>query len=413
MVWRLNFSWSLVASGVSAVSQWLVIAFLARWFSSNALGQYTYALALVAPVVALGQLNLRLMQTVDQSREFSLGDFYAARTVGTIASAILLAVVVVLDPVVGSSVALILLVALSRFVEGVGDVAHGQFLQAERADLYAKSLVLRSVLQIAAVLGVSTISQDVVLVGVGLLVSALVPVVGFDLRKAAVLSGTAAFDLTLARIAGRVENCAKILRRAAPLGVMGVLGSLYQNIPRYEIGSRLGVEQVGHFSAVFYFTFIGYVVISAIGGSVSPKISRTYERARSEYRSLVLRVTLGATLVGVFGTVVAALWGAEVLSVAYGSGYGRFESLLVWIMLSSVLWYAATALSFCAIAAGRFNGQAVAHVIAVVLTWASAGSMIERYGLPGAAIALTIGLAGLLIAQIWIVYRIARDGYRD
>ncbi|MEP6574239.1 MAG: oligosaccharide flippase family protein, partial [Gemmatimonadota bacterium] len=194
-----------------------------------------------------------------------------------------------------------------------------------------------------------------------------------------------------------------LVRHAFPLGLMAVLGSLYQNIPRFFIERYQGIQAVGYYSAVFYLTYAGYTVIAAMGNATSPRLAVSYLESPRKFARTVTGLTLLGGGIGVTGTIVSLLAGHWVLSVLYRPEYSQYQALLVWIMISSTLWYMATLLVFAAIAAKRFASQAYLHGLAAATTLAFCPLLIPRLGILGAAVALTSGVAVLFVAELVVV----------
>jgi O-antigen/teichoic acid export membrane protein len=186
---------------------------------------------------------------------------------------------------------------------------------------------------------------------------------------------------------------------------MAVLGSLYQNIPRFFIERYQGLAAVGYFSAVFYLTYVGYTLVSALGSATSPRLARLFAEDGEQFSRMTMTLVLLGGGIGAAGTVAALVAGRWMLGILYRAEYSQYHSLFVWVMVSSTFWYMATLLIFAGIAAKLFRPQAYLHATATLITLALCPWLLRDFGLSGAAIALTAGVAALLVGEGILVYR--------
>ena len=410
-LWR-SFFWSLVGVSGFAGSQWAIIVLLAKLGTAAILGVYAYALAVTAPVLLFVQMNLRLVQAVDSNREFRFADYLGVRAIGSVLALPVLALFVLVTEQPFAVMIVIGVLACAKVIDGLSDVVHGLLQQRERTDKQAISLLIRGTLQVALLAVVLMSTGDVrwsaVAVAVGSVVSLLlydIPLSGRILRDEA---EPATGWVRLSYLRGRANVRLQLARRALPLGIMAVLGSLYQNIPRYFVERAMGLEAVGYYSAVFYLTFVGYTVVAAMGNATAPTLARLYTADAGRFRRMSFALAGFGALLGGIGMLLAAWQGDWLLGLLYRAEYAQYQGLLVWVMLSSCFWYAATLLGFAAIAAQRFRLQAYLHAVAALATVIAAPPLLKAYGLEGGAMALTVGVFPLLIGECVIVWSATR-----
>lgn len=407
-----NFVWSFVGSAGFAASQWAIIVALAKLGSPVMVGVYTFALAVTAPVLLFVQLNLRLVQAVDFTHEYRFSDYLLVRLIGSMVALIAVGgyAWITHQPVIGGVV--IMLIALGKTIDGVSDVVYGLLQQRERMDRMAISLLLRGLLQLAAVWIIVATTHSIAWGAAGLVGASITVTLFYDfpsLRWVLGLTRAQASQASRRQHANRRAVLIRLARRAFPLGLMAVLGSLYQNIPRFFIDRYDGVAAVGYFSAVFYLTYAGYTVVAALGNATSPRLAALYATDVVRFRRLTMRLAAAGFGVGALGTIVAVLFGHRVLAILYRADYASQQPLLIWVMISSAVWYGATLLVFAAIAAKRFAPQAYLHGAAAAVTFALCPVLLPRFGLPGAAMALTAGVSALLLGESVVVYLAIRD----
>jgi hypothetical protein len=74
-----SFSWVLAGQVVTAAGQWAAIVILAKLGTLEALGQYAFANALVAPVFLMANAELRSVIVSDSHRGEALRDYVTFR----------------------------------------------------------------------------------------------------------------------------------------------------------------------------------------------------------------------------------------------------------------------------------------------------------------------------------------------
>lgn len=196
---------------------------------------------------------------------------------------------------------------------------------------------------------------------------------------------------------------------ALPLGaVMGIL-ALQPNIPRYLIAHFLGERDLGIFSAMVYLSFMGIIVVAAMGQSAAPRLANHYAAGNySTFRSLLLRLLLVGSAIGTLGTGVALLAGRPLLVILYGPEYGAYADVLVWLMAAAALAFPASLLGYGLTAARYFNIQLPLHILVTGFTAIAAWILIPERGIMGAALALVTGslvhLAGSAAVMWHAVY---------
>ncbi|MBU5618055.1 hypothetical protein KPY62_13335, partial [Psychrobacter sp. TAE2020] len=73
--------WLLGGNVIFALSQWLILTIIAKYFSGQALGEYSYALSIAAPVFMLTNLQLRpiLIADYNSDKYYRYENFFSLR----------------------------------------------------------------------------------------------------------------------------------------------------------------------------------------------------------------------------------------------------------------------------------------------------------------------------------------------
>jgi O-antigen/teichoic acid export membrane protein len=400
-----NFSWTLISAGVSAFCQWGMFVVLAKLCSTTMVGQFALALAITAPVFVFAALNLRTIQATDARRDFRFGDYLGLRLL-SVSSA--LTFVFVIEIVSGHDVHLLFVVvitAVARALDFIGDTVFGLQQQHERMDRIAISQMLRSILQIVVVATTAYITRNVLWAVTGQAVVSLVVLLTYDLRNAGRLhqfpwpTRNPARYPSLVRLAtlrfGSWRNIRALIRMSFPLGLVALLGSLMVNIPRYFIESSDGTAKLAVYSAMGYVMNVGGIAATSLCQATAARLARNYVENLAQYRILILQLIAMAAANGLVGVLVAVFWGRQFLTIMYRPEYAMYPAVFAWLMVAAGLSYIIAALGFGLAAARKFDVQLLVYVCAAVVTAAACVPLVPRYSLLGAAWALLAGLLTL------------------
>lgn len=405
---RANFSWTFVGNAVNAAAWFLMTTVLAKLGSPEHVGQFALGLATTAPIFMFATLRLRDVQATDTKQEYLFGDYLALRLITTVL-AMLAVVAIILVSGFQREVALVILATgLSKSSEAVSDAFYGLFMQQERLDRIAKSMIVKGPLSLLG-LGIGFYLTGSVFWGViGLAAARAVIMVSYDIRNAtlslksssAPITGSIPIDLP------RPRWEATILKRLAwltlPLGFVTMLISFNGNIPRYFIEGHLGSYQLGIFAAISAFQKAAPTVVQALGRSASPRLAKYHaaNNARA-FRRLALRLVGIGILLGGAGVLVALVAGRPILTLFYGPEYA-LPGLFGLVMLGAGIDYIATMLLFVITSARYFKVQLPLQLLTTGAVALACFWLVPSTGLVGAAIALIIGnlirAGGTLIA---------------
>jgi O-antigen/teichoic acid export membrane protein len=407
---RVSFYWMLAGHVVGAGCKWLELSLLAKLGTRHMVGQFAYALALTAPVVMLTNLQLRAVQATDARGQFPFRTYLGVRLAGNaLALAVIggLAALAVRDGTPGA-LGIVLAMGVAKVIEAAGDVFHGLLQRHERLDVIARSLIAKGVLSVAAMIVALRVTGSVLWAVAGLAVAHAAVLAAYDVPQSRALWAR--------RVGGwgrlfELGPMLRLIRVALPLGVVMMLASLGSNVPRYFVEHRLGVGELGVFSAVSYIMVAGLAVIGALGHAAIPRLSRHYAAGdRSAFLRVMLLLVALALALGAGGVAVAVVGGRRVLSLLYRSDYAYAQPVLVWTMIGATAAYLGTAFDYCLTAARSLPAQAPLWAAMLAATAAGCALLVPRYALVGAAMAVALGYAVQCIGAGWLLSRALRRG---
>jgi O-antigen/teichoic acid export membrane protein len=97
---------------------------------------------------------------------------------------------------------------------------------------------------------------------------------------------------------------------AAPLGAVVFLLAIQAQLPRYVVAGLLHTHELGLFSAAAYITFIGSILVNALGAPACVRLAKYHAtQERSALFKLMTKLILVAAALGVAGILISAFFG--------------------------------------------------------------------------------------------------------
>lgn len=372
---RRNAVAVVVGNAAYALSQFVMLAALARLTNSAEVGRYALALALTAPLFLLAGLKLRQVQVTDVHGHNTPGQFRGLRSITSMLALVAaLAVAVVVDLPLTTVTA----VALNKVAEGQLDSLFGTLQRHQHMTIVARALVARSVLGLVAFVVAVALTESA---AAGSLALAAVTLV--------VVRWTAA-DVRRLGHDVRPDFSARPLRSLAwlalPLGISVALGSVLANVPRYVLQHLEEPSTVGVFAALAYLTTVTGTVVQAVAESASPRLADQFASGRvAAMRRLLLRLVLTGTSIGMLGVVVSWLLAEDALQLLFGPEYAAQADVLVVLMVAATFQYASLFVGTSVDAMRAFRVQAPLTALGLVTAIVAGWWLTRDHGLIGTA----------------------------
>jgi O-antigen/teichoic acid export membrane protein len=399
---RRNFSWTFIGNAVYAACQWGMLVVLAKLGSSEMVGQFTLGLAVTAPVIMLTNLQLRAIQATDAKKQYLFSDYLGLRLLSTTLALIAIATITLISGYQWETSLVILLVGLAKAFESISDVYYGLIQQHERMDRMAMSLMIKGPLSLL-LLGMGIyISHHLVGGVLGLILAWAAVLVGYDIRSSIFILNNGTSERGALHPRWNLKTLSRLVWLALPMGLVMMLISLNDSIPRYIIARYLGEQQLGIFAAMAYLMVAGNMVVLALGQSASPRLAKYYATGdRKAFSTLLVKLAgIGAVLGGV-AVLVALIGGRELLTLLYKPEFAQQADLFVWLMVAAGIGYVASFLGYGMTAARYFRIQIPLFASATGMSAVTCLCLIPTRGLQAAAIAL------VLSAIVQIVFSLA------
>lgn len=399
---KTNIFYAVLGTGVFNACRYAPIILMAKLASDSAtLGQYTYCMALISPIVLFFTMGARSALVADAANEFSYGVYSRLREVCLVGAGIVL--LGMLGSVMSeeSRIAYVLIfvgIALERIFGGMTELVWGVYQKRERIDQLAWAQALQ---------GMGTATPFLILLPTCYLLFHTAADYGsrFTLAAAiATLLGASSWGaLYFLRDRPRTLNqkdCDwtatwpqvwRLFLRVLPLGITLMMINLCDSIPRIVLKKQEGgIQALGFFGALAYFTMAANLLLIQAGTAASNRLARYFHENYAAFVRLALKMIIGTIVVGLLTYTAAYLVGKPVLRILYKAEYSAHFPEFMILVLGQCVGLMASMLGIVVTLAGRFWVQVAIHA-AILITAAA----LSFWWIPGSE--------NLLRAAAWTI----------
>ena len=386
--------WLVGGNFVFAFSQWVILIFFARMTNQENLGQYALALAIVTPIFAVGNLQLRPLYILDVNSEqkYTYTHFYYLRL---ICSFIALACCLVLGLFFNVSILVLLLVGLLKFFESYSDIIYAYYNAHDQTQLISKSLFLKGTLSVLAV-AVGLYLFDFYTALILFLIVYLVVWLFIDNLYIQKTQEIKKMSLDLG-----------MMKSAIPMGISLGIVTLQSNIPRLFLDQYASIEAVGIFTVLSYFIIVGSIFINSICQYLSPRLTHAWNHNRAYFKKLLSMALLVAGGLGLIAIFLSYFMGEFVLNLVYGAEYVAYTDAFVLTMVAGFILYLATVLGYTLTAIGFIKQQVYLFSIVLIFSVLVSYLCIPEYGIIGGIYTLMVSyLVQCVLSLLVVLFRL-------
>ncbi len=386
---RFNLVSSTLGYMGYGAAQWAMLIVLARLATPEAVGQFSLAFAITAPVFLAFDMQLRRIVASDVTHRISPRAALSVRVSGcALATA---AIMVVSAYLHYSSVQrdLNLAVALAKSCESISDLLYGYFQRVEKMHSIAFSLLLKGVGGLAGLWAVLWQTGSVVHATTAVACAWFLLLVSFDAPRVRKLLRQTAQP---AEVAPAIASWRPLIRMAGPLGIAMVLNSLGQNIPRYVLEAGRGRAALGVYAAASYFFLVGARLTMATADAILPRLSKLANTDLDAFTRMLWKAVIPIVLLGIVLALLAIPLAQPLLVRLYGRAYAAGAAALVIVFLASSLHCIACIFQVALMALRQIYVQVGIVAAGTLSALLVSAALVSSLGGTGAAIGLAAGL---------------------
>jgi O-antigen/teichoic acid export membrane protein len=401
-------SWSLLANFFYALSQWALIAALARLSNPETVGRYALAAAVASPPMILASLQLRTVAAMDVRRRFALATYWKVRLPATGSALLAVVALVWMLRLPALSALETAMMAVLKSLEGFADVYYGLLQRNERMATIAWSCCGKGTL--------SFFTFAALLRATGLLWAALAGMAACHLIALALVERPACREALRSETAafppcppdgkpGSDSGSARqLVRGAVPLGLVVAFISVNASMPRYFIEWRQGSAMLGCFAALGSLALALQTAVSAVAQAAAGRLAFYHSQDRAAFFRLTGKILALAFIVGA-AAAGGSRWLMPLVTLLYGPSYASQPQLLGWLMAAAALFGISSLLGTALTAAQVVWAQPALYAAAVVCSIGFCRIFIWPGHPAAGAQALVISAAVLAIGQAALLHR--------
>jgi O-antigen/teichoic acid export membrane protein len=415
---RINFTWTFFGNLIYAACSWAMLIALAKFGTTEDVGQFALGLAVTAPIILFANLQLRNLQATDSRREYLFRDYLGLRLIMLFVALVVIVAVALLSGYQYETALTIIIIGIGKAIDSLSDVIYGLLQQNEQMKRISVSTTLKGIFSLVMLIAGKILTGSILGAALGWAIASVIVFCFYDIRSAMLIQ--VAEKLLNSKSAAQQDSLIPRFKRASlrkliwltlPLGLTAMLLSLHGNIPRYYISHYLGEDALGIFASIAFLVTVGDLTLNAMGQVISPRLAKYYtSQNRAAYEKLFLRFLGLGLLMGTLGIIAVLVFGRQILTLIYGSEYAESTNVLFWIAIETSISFVASSLGYALTSARILNVQPIIVLVGVGATVLLCIVLIPAYGLLGAAWAtlgaIIVQTILLLLAGTAIVRRL-------
>lgn len=396
---KTNSLWMVSGNGSYALFQGLIMIFISKTLGVEALGYFSLALALTAPIMLFSNFGLRTLWITDVGSEFSFKQFLRLRVFTVLVGLCFSLLIASFYINEGFGIFLIIiLVGLSKAIESFSDLQYAVYHKNMRQKKIAISLVLRGGCGALGIfLGALYFNSLEVAVLFYLLSWALVfLIIDFPAQKDSYYS------------CQNLEShkSTEVLKLGLPLALAILFINLNLMGPRIILEQLVSIQALGIFASLYFFVQIGSIVANSIGQTAIPKLAKFYHQGLwKEHLTLVCKVLLIILLMGVLLAIFFYFFGEIILMLLFNEEISQNYKLLSLMFLVAPLFYFVSVMGHVMSSIKANKHLAINQLLVMLVNLLLCFIFIPEYGLHGVvyAAAFASGMAVIIYSFIYLL----------
>jgi O-antigen/teichoic acid export membrane protein len=392
---RKNAIWSIAGSCAQQASNLLLLVAISRLLGTEALGQFSYAIALCSPVIAFSTLGLRNLQVIESSSRFSHFDFRRVQFISSLIAIISITVIALLLGKRGQGLLAITIVSASQAITSQTDTVLASFQKLRRMDIVAQCRAITAIAVLPACFAVAITSTSLPWVLVTMLAVRLASLYAFTTRWLELLDpNTAGRPACWSRVG-------KLAFSSIPIATMTGVMTLDVSIPSLALDHYIGSTELAYYMVISTICLPIPFVLSSLLQASLPYLGME-PKTRWQIINRMLRYLSLLTIAGIAFVHFA---GTMILQFFLGAAYSPIENELTVSFIVGFASVSATIFGYALLAKQLYRLSLIYSVVACLLTAILAAWLIPTWGLMGAVVA---PLGGKLILALLAVGTLLR-----
>lgn len=387
-----------VAGACSSVFQWITISVMTKVFSTETVGIYSGAVAVITPIVTFADLSFRSMQVTDTEGRFKIGDVFIVKKVTALLGSIIIMICFLLKGYSKGTLFIACAILISKIVHMFSDAAYGKLIRCGAVEKYALSVAMVYFLSSLFFSVTAVLSKSIYLSIALYTIPFILVLIFYDIRN---VGGAK----KLCQYSNDPSTYKYIVKMCLPLAIVQTINTLYDSIPKLFIEGSFGKGELGIFSATSYMSLAGGIVVTAITTAYATELAQMIKR--SEKKKYVKTIGIEAGVIAAFCLILILalnLWGRPLVSFLYTAEYAEHTDVLIMLVVAMSFNFISRVMGTACTAARLNKQQLYVAITCVLFLFVTSMFFIPRYGMPVAAVlmSLTYILKSILLLGVFI-----------
>lgn len=384
MKW-LSISVFLCASFLQSAFYWLLTIHVSRQYGVTILGEFSYALAIVSPIIVMANLQLKSYY-LSHPGKINVGNILWLRLSSLgLALAIPSLLFSLVEPWILSVYVMIFFL---RTGEQWSELS--QLLWQSEGELGKVNLSLFT--RYIILLMILTFGYQEKIQFHELIVTLAISSLGIGIADH--LIGP------LKTVSLKIKGSQKILKDTLFLSTSSLMTALLINIPRYFLKEFHSLETLGQFSVLFYFYVIPIMVINFVCQALLKDFSEIFSNRKS-----LSPLILGIILLGIIYALILEFLGEEITNTLYGHLYTLDKNVPIIIALLFIAGGIASVFHYLLLALGNYQIQLKTNIVSSAITLIFSWCLIPSLGQQGAFFSFLCGLLVQSMSYAYVFYK--------
>lgn len=328
---RKNFIWNIFGTGFNAFNSLFFLIIVTRINGVDNAGIFSIAFSTACIMYVIGIYAGRIYQVTELNKKITDKEYIINRIITTIS---MIALVILFSLIKGYSLykfMAFLLLTVYKALEAFSEVIYGVLQKNEKLDKVGKSLFMKSIISVILFLIIDLSTKNMVLSMLSIIISSILILIIYDYKNCRKY-----IDLSL-KIS--IRNIFRIFKDGFFTFSISFLGMYVLNAPKYAIDIYLEENYQTIFGIIVMpATVIGLVAQFLIHPYLNQILKFYQEKNLKNLEKIILKLVGYIVIFGTISSILAYLFGTQVLGFIYGLNLNSYRIELLLIIIASTMY---------------------------------------------------------------------------
>lgn len=407
MVLNINITtkgvlWNTIGNVMVSAATFIFSIVIARVQGAYAVGLYSIALAVVNLVSTIGLYNMRAYQITDINKMYSFKEYKLSRIITVGIMLLIMFIVLLVGNYSNEIKGIIFLLTINEGINALSDVYQGMFQLEGELDKAGKTKVIRYSIYILGFTVTLMVTKVLIFSFIIMVMINSVLFSLYDLKIGGIYRNT---DIEV-----KLKNVRKLLYRCFPLFLSTFFMMYYLNAPKYAINIFMDEYSQGVYNILYMLTFVLNLFAIFFVQPLLPYLASEWKKEDKKKFMQIIHFLIALILILIIlAELIVESIGIPILSYLYGINLKTYENIFRLLLIVGGIQAIVGILQNILVLMRQQGMMLLGTGITCIIIYFVANTLVEGYGLWGAAMASLIGSSILLVIfyiLFWIYTKI-------